>query len=376
MVGRYHINPNSAVMPIALWPEEDRALWLQSLEQDDPFSEVGKRAHLRSISNHKVEKGYGRYMTCLTRHEPDALNGRACDRINRDRVKLFIADMEAEGNRKMTLLARLQELHSIAVILDPANPFQFIKDFEARIRQRTETSRHAERPFTATDELLSLGLKLMQNAGQQTTDRLKAIDYRDGLLIALLAMRPMRRKNFAALKLDKNIVQFDGIWRIRLGPEETKTHNRIDVEWPSELVGPLETYLEVHRPILMAKVGRWHKPIDDALWVSGHGSPLTEMAFYQQVTKRTAEAFGKPVNPHAFRHSAASTLACEDPAHVRISATILGHSSFQTTEQYYIMAQQAQAHDAFVELMLVVRKQARDQKGSDKTYKAREHKRS
>jgi hypothetical protein len=284
--------------------------------------------------------------------------------------------MEAEGNRKMTLLARLQELHSIAVILDPGNSFQFIKDFEARIRHRTETIRHADRPFTTTDELLSLGLKLMKNAEHQTTGRLKAIDYRDGLLIALLAMRPMRRKNFAALKLDKNVVQLDGVWRIRLSPEETKTHNRIDVEWPSELVEPLETYLAVHRPILMAIVGRWHKPIDDALWISSNGSPLTEMAFYQQVTKRTAEAFGKPVNPHAFRHSAASTLACEDPAHVRISATILGHSRFQTTEQYYIMAQQAQAHDAFVKLMLAVRKQARDQRASDQPCTAQDRKRS
>jgi site-specific recombinase XerD len=376
MVGRYHINPNSAVMPIALWPEEDRALWLQALELDDPFLEFGKRAHLRSISNHKVEKGYGRYLTCLKRHEPEALKDRACERINRNRVKRFVMDMEAEGNRKMTLLARLQELHSIAVILDPGNSFQFIKDFEARIRHRTETSRHEGRSFTATDELLSLGLKLMQNAGQQTTNRLKAIDYRDGLLIALLAVRPMRRKNFAALKLDKNVVQLDGVWRIRLSPEETKTHNRIDVEWPSELVEPLETYLAVHRPILMAIVGRWHKPIDDALWVSSNGSPLTEMAFYQQVTKRTAEAFGKPVNPHAFRHSAASTLACEDPAHVRISATILGHSRFQTTEQYYIMAQQAQAHDAFVKLMLAVRKQARDQRASDQPCTAQDRKRS
>jgi len=376
MVGRYHINPNSAVMPIALWPEEDRALWLQALELDDPFLEFGKRAHLRSISNHKVEKGYGRYLTCLKRHEPEALKDRACERINRNRVKRFVMDMEAEGNRKMTLLARLQELHSIAVILDPGNSFQFIKDFEARIRHRTETSRHEGRSFTATDELLSLGLKLMQNAGQQTTNRLKAIDYRDGLLIALLAVRPMRRKNFAALKLDKNVVQLDGVWRIRLSPEETKTHNRIDVEWPSELVEPLETYLAVHRPILMAIVGRWHKPIDDALWISSNGSPLTEMAFYQQVTKRTAEAFGKPVNPHAFRHSAASTLACEDPAHVRISATILGHSRFQTTEQYYIMAQQAQAHDAFVKLMLAVRKQARDQRASDQPCTAQDRKRS
>ena len=376
MVGRYHINPNSAAIPIALWPEEDRALWLQALEQDDPFSEVGKRAHLRSISNHKVEKGYGRYLTYLKRYEPEALKDRACERINRDRVKRFITDMEAEGNRKMTLLARLQELHSIAVIFDPGNSFQFIKDFEARIRHRTETSRHADRPFTATDELLSLGLKLMQNAGQQTTNRLEAIDYRDGLLIAILAMRPMRRKNFTALKLDKNVVQLDGVWRIRLSPEETKTHNRIDVEWPSELVEPLETYLAVHRPILIAIVGRWHKPVDDALWVSSNGSPLTEMAFYQQVTKRTAEAFGKPVNPHAFRHSAASTLACEDPAHVRISATILGHSRFQTTEQYYIMAQQAQAHETFAELMLTLRKQARDQKASGTTYKAQDRKRS
>jgi site-specific recombinase XerD len=276
----------------------------------------------------------------------------------------------------MTLLARLQELHSIAVILDPGNPFQFIKDFEARIRQRTETSRHADRPFTATDELLSLGLKLMQNAVQQTTDRLKAIDYRDGLLIALLAMRPMRRKNFAALKLDKNIVQLDGVWRIRLSPEETKTHSRIDVEWPSELIEPLEIYLAVHRPILIAKVGRWHKAIDNALWVSAHGSPLTEMAFYQQVTKRTEATFGKPINPHAFRHSAASTLACEDPAHVRISAAILGHSSFQTTERYYIMAQQAQAHEAFVELILAVRKQAKARMASDQTHKAHDRKRS
>jgi len=376
MVGRYHINPNTALMPIALWPEEDRSLWLQTLEQDDPFSVAGRNVDLRRISNTKVEKGYGRYLTFLVRHDPEALKGPACDRINRDRVIRFISDMESEGNRKMTILSRLQELHSIAVILAPPHPFTFIRDFASRIRRRTEAGRHTERPFTSTDELLSLGFTLMQNAGEQTTERLRAIDYRDGLLIALLALRPMRRKNFAALKLDQNVVQLDGVWRVRLGPEETKTHNRIDVEWPSELVGPLEIYLEVHRPILIAKVGRWHKSIDNALWVSAHGSPLTEMAFYQQVTKRTEAAFGKPINPHAFRHSAASTLACEDPAHVRISAAILGHSSFQTTERYYIMAQQAQAHEAFVELILAVRKQAKARMASDQTHKAQDRKRS
>jgi integrase len=69
-------------------------------------------------------------------------------------------------------------------------------------------------------------------------------------------------------------------------------------------------------------------------------------------------------------------LACEDPAHVRISAAILGHSSFQTTERYYIMAQQAQAHEAFVELILAVRKQAKARMASDQTHKAQDRKRS
>ena len=110
----------------------------------------------------------------------------------------------------------------------------------------------------------------------------------------------------------------------------------------------------------MSIKGRWQKPIDDALWISSHGSPLTEMAFYQQVTKRTEEQFGKSINPHQFRHIAASTLASERPEHVRVGANILGHSSFHTTEDYYIQAQQAQAHAIYVSAITQIRK---DMKG-------------
>ena len=356
MVGRYHINPETAVMKIADWPQADRTFFEKSLVKHDPFSDEGQRADHREISNQKVAKGYGRYLTFLKRHHPEILVGPVEDRITHDLVKSFVENLVSVGNRKMTILDRLQELHSIAVILAPTRSFRFIKDFEARIRARMSDKEKPEQRFVTADELLALGFNLMEGAAAQSTPRLQAIDFRDGLIIALLALRPMRRKNFAALKLDHNIVKRNGLWRIVLHSDETKTHVHSDVEWPSDLVQALEIYLEVHRPVLMAIKGRWQKPIDDALWVSSNGSPLTQMAFYQQVTKRTEDHLGKSINPHQFRHIAASTMAMEKPVHVRASASILGHSSFQTTEDYYIKAQHAQAHETYVSVITQTRK--------------------
>jgi integrase len=43
---------------------------------------------------------------------------------------------------------------------------------------------------------------------------------------------------------------------------------------------------------------------------------------------------GIRVNPHRFRHAAATLLSIHDPANVRC-AKDLGHASFGTTEAYY-----------------------------------------
>lgn len=359
MVGRYHIDPETAVMKIPDWPETDRALFEKSLVKDDPFSGNGLRANCRDITNHKVAKGYGRYLTFVTRYHPHVLDLPVEHRITRDLAQNYVEHLLAVGNGKVTIIDRLQELHAMAVILSPLSSFRFIKDVEARVRARVREKEKPAGRFVTADELLSLGFKLMEDAASQSTARLRAIDFRDGLMIGLLAVRPMRRKNFAALRLGHNIVKRNGLWRIILHADETKTHDDLDVEWPLDLVEPLETYLAIHRPVLMAKKGRWHNQIDEAFWVSSHGSALMQMAFYQQITKQTLDHLGKSINPHQFRHIAASTLAAEKPAHVRASASILGHASFQTTEHYYIQAQHAQAHDLFVEEMMAIRDEAK-----------------
>ena len=66
-------------------------------------------------------------------------------------------------------------------------------------------------------------------------------------------------------------------------------------------------------------------------------------------TPRTA--FGRPVNPHLFRDVAATTLARDQPAQVRLAAPLLGHRSFSTTERHYNLARLTEAATAWHDLL-------------------------
>ena len=355
MAGRYHIDPERKVLTPEHWPEQDLHLWQQSLTKADPFSSEGARAHLRQISNDKVAKGHGRFLTYIQRHHPHLFMALPEERLAPVIIKAYVEHLRSLGNSDHTLLDRLQELASMGKVLAPSLNLSFIKRIEARIRSRAKPARDKASRVIATDELVALGLDLMSTAPQQTTARLQAIQYRDGLVIAFLALRPWRRKNIAGMQLHTNLIRHNESWMIVLSEQETKTHQRDIRTWPSELVPHLETYLAVHRPVLMSQSGRWTAPIDDHLWVSSEASPQTQMSIYQQICKRTHAAFGIAINPHMFRHSAATTLAIEDPEHVRISARILGHRSFQTTETYYQQAEQKRAHQAYTDHLALIR---------------------
>ncbi|HMD55273.1 MAG TPA: tyrosine-type recombinase/integrase [Phycisphaerae bacterium] len=168
------------------------------------------------------------------------------------------------------------------------------------------------------------------------------------MLIALLALVPLRRRNLAGLQLGRNMIDVNGTSLIALDASETKTHAPIEIAWPEELAAPLVAYLTIHRPLLSSLDGRWSKTIDGALWVSSHGSPLTEMAIYLRVRQHTEDAFGVAINPHLFRDAAATTLAIADPENVRVAAPLLGHRTFATTERYYQQAKSFEAHRQYI----------------------------
>jgi integrase len=263
-------------------------------------------------------------------------------RITLEHVRTYVPDLNAVV-APYTVLTHLRALYEMALVMDPGRDWKWIREVASRVRMRAAPVRRMRDRMVSSLELLLLGKQLIADAPVQPTARLRGWMYRNGLIIALLAARPLRRRNLAGLRLDHTLVRRGAAWWINIPATETKTREPIEAPWPEALTPALEVYLNEHRPVLIKRVGRWSRPVGNALWVSTDGSPMRARTLYDMIVRRTAEAYGKPINPHLFRDCAATSIAIEDPVHVRIASQILGHRSSATTERYY---NQAQAIDA------------------------------
>lgn len=340
--------PERDCLKLALWPTEDRKRWELALEPGDYFDDTkGARANHAHTSNIKAEKGYGRFLTDIHYHDKEALKLSPEERITPDRVKAYVARLQNIGNSTATILARLQELLEVAKVMDPSKDWSFINDRASRVRARHKPVRD-KKDIKLSDELLALGLKLMAKASEYEGFE-AAIVFRDGLMIAFLALIPVRRRNLADLILGENLVAIDGGWLVIYDETETKTHELHEALLPAILNEPLQTYLSVYRPNLMGREGRWTSDPKNALWISKDGSAMTQMAIYDRIRARTKDEFGKAMSIHAFRYAAPTTLAIADPVNVRIAAPLLGHRTCSTTETYYQQAQTLEAHRDYAE---------------------------
>lgn len=345
--------PERACMPLASWPQVDRHRWRTACEPADllALDDCGARAEHSDASNHKAEKGYGRWLTFLQTTEPSSLSLGPELRITRERTVAYVETLQALGNGAATILARLQELGEVAKVMQPDRDWTFINAIASKIRATHRPVRDKSN-LRLSEELLDLGLRLIADAESGgLTPSQAAISHRDGLIIAFLSLVPIRRKNLARLTLGANLSKVVDTWLLVLEADETKTHQLHETLWPVDLVAPLMTYLETHRPHLLSLTGRWAKPAGDLLWISSDGSPMTEMAIYDRIRSRTEKAFGRALNPHLFRDAAATTLAIADPAHVRVAAPLLGHRTFATTERYYRQAQGYEAHRSYIDAL-------------------------
>lgn len=339
--------PERACLPLEQWPDEDRKLWQAACTPANPLDDYsGARADHSAIANRNVKKGYGRWLTFLHRTEPACLDDAPANRITPERAKAYVGCLVGLQNGTAAILSRLKELGAAAKVMGPRQDWRFLNALSSKVRARHKPVRDKSN-LRLSDELLDLGLSLIDSA-TEAQGLAAAILYRDGLLIAMLALVPLRRRNIAGLRIERNMFDVNGTWVIALDATETKTHAPLDIVWPEDLAAPLATYITIHRPHLSSLRGRWSKPIDGALWVSSDGSPMTEMAIYDRVRLHTRGAFGVAINPHLFRDAAATTLAIADPEHVRVAAPLLGHRTFTTTERYYQQAKSFEAHRQYI----------------------------
>jgi integrase len=332
------------------WPALDRELWRKGVEPAGLFEAGGAGASWSEASRLKAACGYSAWLQWLaakTRLSPDMA---PADRVTEERVAAYVADLQA-GLAPYTVLCRVQELYDALRVIAPASDWGWLAQLYRSLRSRARPARDKLTRLKPIDELASLGERLMDEAESAAdwSPRARAVRYRDGLMIALLAYRPIRLKNLAMMRLGRHLLKVGGFWRMAFAADETKSRVPYEAVFPSALAPRLERYLETHRPVLMRgeqAVDADSPPIHpdlDAVWVSEVGTQLEQGALARRIFVQTREAFGRGMGPHMFRDAAATSIAVDNPKHVGDASLVLGHAGHRTTERHYNHARSLEA---------------------------------
>jgi len=202
--------------------------------------------------------------------------------------------------------------------------------------------------------LLEAGMTLMAEADSSTrrSALARARQFRNGLMVAVLAVHVIRLKNFAALEIGRSFRKIDNIWWIILSATETK-EKRADERLIDEcLMRWIERYLNIHRPVL---AGTDDPPA--ALWLSSNdGRAVSYSGVARVISQTTLATVGIDVSPHLFRTAGASTAAVYARGNPHLASALLHHTDPRVTEAHYNRASSQSAVQAYGALITALRK--------------------
>jgi integrase/recombinase XerD len=323
-------------LPLDRWPAEDQARWQAALRVGDRFDGSGPGSHLAEATRQNLSESYGRFLGFISAHRHDLLKLPPDARIDR----LIVADYVA-WRRKFCgdamVAVDLDRLRGASRLICPGVDWSWLLTMTKRIA--AAAPRKAPKYHLVTSErLYALGIGLMDRAiaeaeAARRISKAHAFQYRDGLVIGLLALIPLRRRTLVALRIGKHLVKIGDLWELDIPAADTKPRRPLDYPISPELCARIDLYLERFRPRIPGANTHTY------LWASNKQRPMSAVAVCAAVRRRTRKAFGFTVNPHRFRHAAASFWSIHDPANVRGAKDLLGHASFGMTEKHYIMAQ-------------------------------------
>ena len=330
-------------LPILAWPEQDRLAWEAGTRPAGLFEKKGAGAEWSPRSRTKTEKGYGRWLSWLEQKDllDPALKPGA--RVTKPLIADYVAMLSARC-APYTVVCRLQELYDALRVLAPDMDWRWLAELRKRFARRAQPVRNKRARLRPTRDLIDLGRRMMKSAERVKgwSRRRRAVHYRDGLMIAIRAYRPLRLANFTSIVLGVHLVRQRKGWWLQFTANEMKARGPYEVAFPTALVPELEHYLTVHRPVLLAGESGQLSASTDALWVSEIGTMLESGALATRIRKHTKEAFGASLPPHWFRDAAATSIAIEAPRHVGDAHHVLGNT-LATTQKYYNQADSLKA---------------------------------
>jgi integrase len=328
-------------VPTAEWPTADQLAWAEAGRPAQRLKRGGAASHLAPVSQADITNRYGLYLDYLQRNGRLDFTRGAKTLVTLDNVQGFVAELQARV-LSVTVWNSVYKLRRAAQLMAPTINFGWLTEMEKDIALEMVSRSKADR-LVLTERLVEAGLTLIREAEMFGKTRLaRAVGVRNGLLIALLALHPIRIKNFAALNIADTLTNVDGRWWLHIPSDDTKSHRIDERQVPEFMTDIVTTYVETHRPVLCR--GDEHS----ALWVSSTtGRQMTTKNLGTLISKLTRETIGVDVSPHLFRTAGASTAAIYCGSHPHLASALLNHRDPRVTEEHYNRATSISASEEY-----------------------------
>ncbi len=316
-------------IPYDDWPDEDRSAYERAVSPGDIFTDPGPAAHLSESTKEGQIGTYGRWLRYLSLNKSNrlAFSGRPED-------KAAVIDFTKNLQQRLkpnSVWSEIDRLHNFCFHAWPDRDWSWLREMANRLHREIPPRSLPVAQDISIDDLYTLGCDLMKRSSRikPYRERDDSVMYRDGLMIVLLAVTVLRRKNLWQLRLDQELRCIEGHWVIRIDAGDMKNGEPYEMPLPEEIGVALETYLTDHRPRLLQGVSM------SELWISKTGQAMTLNRVGQRVAQVTTRHLGKHVSAHMFRHIAATSISMKTPELAPLIRPLLGHTTSRTAEQYY-----------------------------------------
>ena len=186
-------------LPLDRWPAADIDAFARVFAPGDIFEDTaGLGAHLSEGTRRMIRTAYRRWLGFVKEHYTDDLLLPPADRIRLGRVRDFIGLLEAEVSSTSVAII-IDNLCYAARLIAPERDWRWLASLKARLAARAEPEDRFDR-LVPPWQILDLGIELMDKANKLpiTGHKQREIQYRDGLLLAVLSLWLLRRRSIAA----------------------------------------------------------------------------------------------------------------------------------------------------------------------------------
>ena len=286
------------------WSDADQRAWQDACRPGSRLKPGGAASYLALVSRDDFANRYGAFLEFLQRNGRLERDVTAAAQVTLPNIEAYIANLTVRV-RSVTVYNCIYKLRRASELLAPTVDFSWLAEIEKDLALVMEPRSKFSR-LVFTGRLVEAGLTLVTEAQEFAAhDLARARGVRNGLMIALLALCPIRLKNFAALEIGQTFKEVHGSWWIALPGFATKSRRPDERRVPKWLNRSIDAYVNQSRPVLLRS-----RSTTEALWISSTtGKPITKKNLGTLVSKITLATLGVDVSPHLFRTAAASTAA-------------------------------------------------------------------